>query len=448
MIECPKSPYLDPEVAMTGPRMPSTPEQTVPPTVTPLTPPHPLADESALERLFRAHFAALTEEARAKLGEGAASAAPRVVEAAFRQAWEERESLTTEPELTNFLHAAVQRAAARELSRRAAAHHLGGAGAGAAAHHAGPAALDVDQAWAHMSRQMHPENRGQAEQAQADVLRHEAAQHLSSLAKRRSWLVPALAGAAMVAVAGGGVWWMDRAGVDRRITRALAASDARSYPAAPGQFAIITLDDGTKVTIAPTSRLTVPKLFGTRDEMRAVKVDGAATFVVARKEQGPPFQVRAGKAAIVATGTTLDVRAYPDETTVVVQLREGEAIVKVGDVQRAVPAGRALLVDSGGAMREPTPAELAEALGWSSRRLSLTNRPLRDVVKQMNRLFGVDIKVPEAKLLDQPATVDVSLDSLRTAIAQVEQSTGAAFKYDGRTMLFQTKEPGKGKKQK
>src|SRR6188768_2062619 len=148
----------------------------------------PLRDEAALESLFRTHFSSLCEEARAHLGEGASSAAPKVVESAFRQAWDDRAHIATEGDLTAYLHDMVRRCAARELSRRAAAHHLRGGSTGSAQHTT--TAADVDQAWSHLTRQIHPETSRAEAQAYTERLRHEAAEHVGDLSKPRSWRVP------------------------------------------------------------------------------------------------------------------------------------------------------------------------------------------------------------------------------------------------------------------
>ena len=69
-------------------------------------------------------------------------------------------------------------------------------------------------------------------------------------------------------------------------------------------------------------------------------------------------------------------------------------------------------------------------------------RQLRDVVQELNRWYGVDIKVPELKALDRPASVDAPLDSMRVAIAQVEKSADVQFGYEGPVMVFKTKKTG------
>jgi len=392
----------------------------------------PLRDEAALERLFRSHFSALCAEAKSHLGEAAASAAPKVVEASFRHAWDEREHIATEADLASFLHDAVRHSAARELSRRAGARHLAGASTGGG-HHAAQVA-DVDQAWAHLTRQIHPEAVRAEAQAYTEQLRHHAAEHVGDLSKPRSWKVPVILGILAAAIVGGGMWWLSRVGTDRVVTRALSSSEARNITSSNGQTGNLTLDDSTRVTLAPGSKLTIPRQFPT--EMRAVKIEGAARFIV-----GPgapqPFEIRAGDAAIFATGTTIVVRAYPSDNYATIHLRDGTATARVGDDERPLTAGQTMLVENGGKIREPTPAEVAEATNWTNRRVTIA-RQLRDVVQEINRWYGVDVKVPELKALDRPASIDAPLDSLRVAIAQVEKSADVKFGYEGQTMVFKT----------
>jgi ferric-dicitrate binding protein FerR (iron transport regulator) len=393
----------------------------------------PLRDEATLERLFRTHFSSLCDEARDHLGESAASAAPKVVESAFRQAWDDRAHIATEADLTVYLHDMVRRCAARELSRRAAAHHLGGA-APAAAHHA-TSAPDVDQAWAHLTRHLHPEaNRAEA-QAYAEKLRHEAAEHVGDLSKPRSWRIPVALGIVGAALAGGAMWWVTRLGADAAVTRALASSEARPLAAANGRTGTLTLADSTQVMLGAGSKLIVPKFFN--EQMRAVKIEGAARFTVA-PGNSLPFEIRAGNAAVIATGTTIIVRAYPNDPVVTVRVPEGTAVVKVNEEERSLAAGQSVVIETNGTMREPTPAELAVGTNWINRRVTVA-RPLRDVVQEINRWYGVDIKVPEIKAHDRPASIDAPLDSLRVAIGQVEKTADVTFGYEGQTMVFRMK---------
>ena len=399
----------------------------------------PLRDEAALERLFRAHFSALCAEAKSHLGTEAAPAAPKVVEAAFRQAWDDREHITSEADLETFLHDAVRRASARELSRRAGARHLSH-GAKTASHHAASTEADVDTAWHHLTRQLHPEAVRADAQAYSEQLRHHAAEHVGDLSKPRSWKVPVLIGIVAAALAGGAMWYLTSLGADRAVTRALDSGEARTLVAQPGQTARLTLDDSTRVMFGAGSKLTIPKEFNT--QIRAVRIEGAGRFTVAAGNP-LPFEIRVGKAAVIATGTTITARAYPNDPFSIVQVDSGTATVRVDKNQQPLTAGQALLIDKDGKTRTPNADELALGTAWTNRRIVISAQ-LRDVVTEMNRWIGTEIKVPELKALDTPAKVDAPMDSMRVAIGQVEQSTGLEFAYEGpnQVMVFRTKKAG------
>jgi len=405
----------------------------------------PLRDEVALERLFRAHFSALCAEAKDHLGETAASAAPKVVEASFRHAWDEREHIASEADLATFLHDAVRRTAARELSRRAGARHLSHGGKGGAQHAASEAA-DVDTSWLHLTRALHPESNRAEAQAYAEQMRHHHAEHVGDLSKARSWKVPIVIGIVAAAIAGGVMWYLTQLGADSVVTRALNSSEARTLSANPGQTAKLTLADSTRVVFGAGSKLTIPDKFNT--EMRAVKIVGAGRFSVA-PGNNLPFEIRAGNAAVTATGTTITARAYPNDPFVIIQVDSGAATVRVEKKEHPLTAGQAILIDPKGTTRTPNAEELALGTSWANRRIVIS-RQLRDVVVEMNRWLGTEIKVPELKALDLPAKVDAPMDSMRVAIGQVEQSTGLEFAYEGpsNVMVFRTKKAGTDAKTK
>src|SRR3954452_17180235 len=128
-------------------------------------------DEESLHRTFLAEYSELTAEARADLGD-AVVLAPKVVEGAFVRAWDARARFKTPAEVHNFLVEDVHHAAARALSRRAAAQRFAG-------HEHADAHTVVDttpeQAWAHILHALHGEEHSpQALAAAAAVSRHGA----------------------------------------------------------------------------------------------------------------------------------------------------------------------------------------------------------------------------------------------------------------------------------
>ena len=393
-----------------------------------------LPDEAALERLFRARFTPLADEAKTHLGD-AATAAGKVVESAFLSAWTDRAQFQTADQLDGYLHEAVKHGSARERARRANAHRFSHGTTGT--HATANGALDVDSSWKHVTSTLHPAAPSESPDHMAEHLRHDTAQHMKDMAKRPNWVLPVAIGVIALGIALAGVWYFDKLGEEPAITSALAAPDAKLFNAPPAQLAELELTDGTKVTLTPESKLTVPKDYS-GGSLRAVRVEGGANFTVAPGQE-KPFEVRAGKDAIFATGTSFTVFAYPMDSTITVAVKEGSVSLEAPlgtKNKRTIAAGKALFVDKDGSVREPSPVELAEATSWLDHRVVLANRQLRDAIDMFKRWYGMDIKVPDLPLLDRPVSVNSNLDSSRVAIAQVESTATVKFGWEGDNMLF------------
>jgi ferric-dicitrate binding protein FerR (iron transport regulator) len=404
-------------------------------TAVPLSPPTALVDEDALHRAFLAEYPMLAAEARAELGAEAAALTPKVVEGAFVRAWDARAKLETPAQLHQFLVDDVHHAAARALSRRAAAHRFAGNDPHAAKLAAHPTSeISMEQSWAHVQHALHGEPHSPKALADAAAhSRHEAAEHIAVIEKERPmWIMVAVA-AAIILVMFGAVTWMNHLGRDAKIATAVNATDARVVTSLPGQVGVVTLDDGSKVRLAPESKLAIPAGFG--PELRAVKLDGAATFTVA-PGQKREFQVHGRDAVVVAKGTQFTMRNYPDDGAVTVVVEEGAVDVRQGGQTQLLAAGKGLVVASGKPVRDATAAERDEAAAWSTGTLAVSNRPLREVLPQLRRWYGLTVNVPQATLLDRPVTVHASLDSSRQAIRGIEESTGLEFGYIGPNMVF------------
>ncbi|HTI64948.1 MAG TPA: FecR domain-containing protein [Gemmatimonadaceae bacterium] len=406
-----------------------------------LTPSTYLNDESAFRRAFDAEFNSALADARSKLGD-ATTLAPRVVETAFVNVWQQRASLVTHDQFKKTLDDEVHHGAARALSRRAAAHRFGGSNARdehtMTGTHPATADADPEAAWSRIVRTIHGEGHtADAHREVASATRHEAAAHMKGVAKRPSWVIPVAIGVVALIGALFLVKKLDRMGEDDATLAAVDSPIIQPIASSAGQIGSVTLGDGSKMRIGPETKVFIPDGFPTK--MRALRVEGTAEFDVA-PNQPMPFRVVANRTHFIATGTKFVVSAYPDDSAAKVFVEEGTVTVKSGKLSQSVAANQAAVADAKG-IRAPTADEQAEAFGWVKGQITVQHAQLRHVVATLTRWFNYDVKVPDLPLLDRPASIDVPLDSSRLAISQVEQSANVKFAYEGVTKVFRDAGP-------
>src|SRR5476649_2656516 len=325
-----------------------------------------LTDANALHRIFLHERPVLLAQARTELGADAAAQAPQVVETALVAAWSVRDALHSEEQLRSFLTDEVHHSVARTLRRRAAAHRMGAHGAHAphAPHTIEPVSdeQDVERSWKHLELALHPEtHRAAALDQSATFARHEAAGHIALINKRGmpvwAW---ALVGLSLIGGVLGSVRLLDRLGTKVKIDAAVNSQDVRTVSSLAAQMGLLTLDDGSKVRLAPDSKLSIPETFGT---LRALRMEGAAGFDVA---PGLPreFQLHVRTAVLAVKGTSFIVRAYKEDPAVTVVVRTGSVEVRQGGAVRLLSAGDAVVVSDTSAIRVATADERAAAESW------------------------------------------------------------------------------------
>ncbi len=210
--------------------------------------------------------------------------------------------------------------------------------------------------------------------------------------RRASWrrgLSLAVAATLVVAVVGlGGYAWNP-------------AQPEQRYATGVGEKRSLRLDDGSVVLLDTASAITVRYRRKQRD---VVLEQGQAQFTVA-SQPSRPFIVHARGGTVRAVGTRFQVRADP--AWVQVTLLEGKVQVNA-PVPRPGPDHSAVLVpgeqlrygEQGQWERYATDLEVAQ--GWIQGELVFRNRPLGEIVGEMNRHTVVQLRLADPSLRDLP----------------------------------------------
>lgn len=156
-----------------------------------------------------------------------------------------------------------------------------------------------------------------------------------------------------------------------------------TYSTEVGQRMILTLEDGSHVTLNTNSRLRVAY---TQAERRLYLDAGQAWFEVAR-DADKPFNVIAGGQQVTAHGTQFDVRLKPGAVQVL--LVEGKVSVAAsgGGVRAAsaILSPNDMLTADAHGVRVQQVADTGVVEGWRDGVVVFDNTPLAEVVSEINR---------------------------------------------------------------
>lgn len=214
--------------------------------------------------------------------------------------------------------------------------------------------------------------------------------------RRRAIIGGAMAAALAVAVFGG--WGAVGAGLVPFI-------DAQqTFRTGVGQTATVRLRDGSLVTLDTDTRLTAKLTAGRRD-IRLMR--GQAYFKVA-KDRSRPFVVAAGDKLVTATGTAFAVRL--EKKQVEVTLVEGRVRVEgrsspapeKAEATEMTPGSKLVAVENRHWSLDWV--DTSKATSWIEGQLIFEDRPIGQVVAELNRYSDRKIVIADPALAATPIT--------------------------------------------
>ena len=329
--------------------------------------------------------------------------------------------------------------------------------------------IDVDAAWQKLSRAMHPaadqlDDRGVAPDrshgagARGNVRLYQptpSARSARSRLLRRtldrvaarpsSTRIAAMAAAAAVLVATSfsmvrlvsGTWPLASV-VQRRA--AVPERKTQDFVAGSGQRALIDLADGTHIVLAPQSRLHVSLPTGASG-LRELTLDGEALFTVTH-DTARPFVVHSRYGTTVDVGTSFAVRAYAAEPYRVV-VRDGQVALGTAAGAPVLNAGDVAAAEDDGTMHIAHDSGAASLIDWATGRLTFQHTRFADVVPELERWYGVTIRIATPSLRDRRITGQLDTESRAEAMAAIGRTLGAQHNTHGTHVTFSIRGEGR-----
>jgi ferric-dicitrate binding protein FerR (iron transport regulator) len=193
-----------------------------------------------------------------------------------------------------------------------------------------------------------------------------------------------------------------------------------------GEQMWVVLQDGTRVQLNSGSHLQYPKSFGLFT--RKVKLAGEAYFSVA-KENGKPFIVNLNEINVKVTGTKFNVKAYPDDTKILVSLEEGHVniIDKKNKVYPLKADQNADYDRISGICTVSAADDMTPYTAWRTKSLNFYRTPLKDILKTLERQYEVQFTVNDSSLLNYKFSISTSKVHANEILMDLEKVSKISF---------------------
>lgn len=199
-----------------------------------------------------------------------------------------------------------------------------------------------------------------------------------------------------------------------------------------GERKVLELPDGTMVDINTCSTLRYPKTFV--GEKREIELTGEAYFQVKRDPE-KRFIVKTAHFDVKVLGTKFDVKAYPTDELLSVSVENGKVQVEMPEAMMRLKGNDQLLINRKLQEFNKRRSEV-QVNGWKYGELSFYATPIRDVAKELERIYGCKIIFQKDVEFDNLITGVHDNQSLEAVLTSLEYVCGIKYRKEKECILL------------
>lgn len=250
--------------------------------------------------------------------------------------------------------------------------------------------VDVDKAWQKMRASMHAQPTQTVSQ------------------KHRTLTLPVwLQVAALVVLVSGLAVWLYRQS-DRTL-------QAPTFVAAADSVVQHLLADSSLITLNSNSQIEYAANYGKKE--RRVALTGEAFFQVQHNTE-KPFVVETANTFVKVTGTSFNIRGAQSDSLVEVYVKTGSVLFFTANNQGiALQAGEVGIYNKNRNTFTKTVVAETNALAYVNRTFVFYNTTLREVLRQLNRVYKVKVELANPLVGDCLITVSFNDNDLKTILS-------------------------------
>ena len=260
--------------------------------------------------------------------------------------------------------------------------------------------------------------------------------HVVEPKRKRLRILNAVASAAAIFVVGAFIWVLHD---NNRLNNQVASLTAQnqkliaipelvqdesvlSYKVNPGVKGTIVLPDGSQVILNSASTLRTPARF--ENGKRVVELEGEGYFKVESNPDWPMYVRTSRGVTVKVTGTEFNLSTYSDDAALKLTLVRGKVSLldEKSETEVVVREKEEVVVGARAQLEKPTrkTADMKLNTSWKDGYLVFDNTPIREVIKKMERWYGVDITVADARVMNNTFTASFRSESLQQVLTLLD----------------------------
>jgi len=189
------------------------------------------------------------------------------------------------------------------------------------------------------------------------------------------------------------------------------------YTTAPGQQRNIILADGSEIIMNTDTAISVDY----SAQNRQITLHNGEAYFVVSPDAKRPFEVQTQSGQIRALGTEFNIKTRQKDVTVTVYQHAVRVTAENGKVIERLSEGQQVAF-SDDTLNPVTSVNLQRGKAWRNQRMIFQDRPLAEVIEELNRYRSGRIIVINNAIKTLPVTGVFATDDTNIALKTIEQS--------------------------
>jgi len=195
------------------------------------------------------------------------------------------------------------------------------------------------------------------------------------------------------------------------------------------------LVDSTTVTLNKGSKIAYAANYGKKD--RRVKLEGEAFFLV-KHDTEKPFIVETGDAMIRVTGTSFNIKNEETDSLVEVYVKTGSVLFFTANNEGlSLVAGETGIFNKNRNTFTKTISTDPNLAAYANRMFVFYNTPLSEVIRQLSRVYGVNIVLRQPQISLCAITVSFDNDEIETVLNIIAETLGLKLLVEENRYVFE-----------